>query len=60
MKQIKQTAVRILNAAVDSEMLPRNVFERVKVSKKEPKERQVLDDDQIRMVNETWDTHFMG
>lgn len=60
MKQIKQTAVRILNVAVDSEMLPRNVFERVKVPKKEPKERQALDDDQIRMVNETWDTHFMG
>ncbi|MBO4384248.1 MAG: site-specific integrase [Clostridia bacterium] len=60
MKQIKQTAVRILNLAVDSEMITRNVFERVTIPRKEAKEREALDDDQIKMVNETWSSHFMG
>lgn len=60
MKQIKQTAVRILRLAVDSELIPRNVFENVSIPKKEPKEREALDETQIRMVNETWTSHFMG
>lgn len=60
MKQIKQTATRILEVAVDSELLPKNVFSHVKVPKIEPKERQALNEDQVKMINETWDTHFMG
>lgn len=60
MKQIKQTATRIVEMAVNSDLLPKNVFSCVKVPKHEPKEREALDEEQIKMVNDTWATHFMG
>lgn len=60
MKQMKQTAKRILDIAVEADMIRRNVFEKVKVPKVEPTERQALTSEQIQMVNETWETHFMG
>lgn len=60
MKQIKQTATRIMEVAFEADMIRRNVFEKVKVPKKDPVERQALTEEQIKMVNETWETHFMG
>lgn len=60
MKQIKQTATRILEVAVQSELIPRNVFEKVKVPCVPPKERKALTPKQIELINETWETHFMG
>lgn len=60
MKMMKQTAVRILDVAVDAELVQRNVFQNVKVPSIPPKERQALNDKQIKMVNETWETHKMG
>lgn len=60
MKQMKQTAVRILDVAIQAETIQRNVFEKVKVPYTPPKERQALNEEQIRVVNETWETHFMG
>ncbi len=60
MKQIKQTATRILDVAIQSESIVRNVFDKVKVPFVPPKERQALTVDQIKLVNETWETHYMG
>lgn len=42
MKQIKQTAVRILRLAVDSELIPRNVFENVSIPKRSLKSVKLL------------------
>ncbi len=60
MKQMKQTATRILEVAVQSELIPRNVFEKVKVPSVPPRERKALTPEQIELVNATWETHFMG
>lgn len=60
MKKIKQTATRILEVAFEADMIRRNFFEKVKVPRVEPAQRQALSEEQIKMVNETWDTHFMG
>lgn len=60
MKQIKQTAARILEVAVQSELILRNVFEKVKVPSVPPRERKALTPKQIELINETWETHFMG
>ncbi len=60
MRQIKQTAARILEVAFEADMIRRNFFDTVKVPKKDPTERQALTEDQIKMVNETWETHCMG
>lgn len=60
MKQIKQTAVRIMDVAIQAETISRNVFHGVKVPTIPPKERQALTPFQIQIVNETWETHFMG
>ena len=60
MKQIKQTAVRILDVGIQAETLQRNVFQSVKVPSVPPKERQALTPFQIKVVNENWETHFMG
>lgn len=60
MKMMKQTAARILDVAVDAELVQRNVFQSVKVPSLPPKERQALSLEQIKMINETWETHRMG
>ncbi len=59
MKQMKQTAVRILEVACAGEVIRRD-FEMIKVPKKEPNEREALSEKQIMMVNQTWESHFMG
>ena len=35
-------------------------YSKIKVPKKDPNEREALTEEQIMMVNQTWDTHFMG
>lgn len=58
-KQMKQTAIRILEVACAGDVI-KNEFSKIKVPKKDPNEREVLTEEQIMMVNQTWDTHFMG
>lgn len=60
MKQIKQTAVRIMKVAVDSDLIMRNPFSGVSVPVKEPEERQPLSQKQIKLVTENWRGHRMG
>lgn len=60
MKQIKQTAVRIMKVAVDSDLIMRNPFAGVSVPIKEPDERQPLTQEQIKLVTENWRGHRMG
>lgn len=60
LKQMKQTATRILDVAYEENMIRKNVFRKVTVPKKKCNERKALSEKQIAMVNETWETHFMG
>lgn len=60
MKEIKQTAVRIMRVAVDSDLILRNPFTGVVIPGKEPNERQPLSPEQIKLVADTWRGHRMG
>jgi len=60
MKKAKQTAVRIMNVAVENDLMVRNVFSNVKVHTVEPHERRALTEKERDLVNRTWQGHRMG
>ncbi len=60
MKQIKQTAVRIMKVAVESDLIMRNPFTGVVVPFKEPTARQPLSEEQIALVRDNWRGHRFG
>lgn len=60
MKDIKQTAVRIMKVAVDSDLIMRNPFSGVVIPIKEAKERQPLTPEQIKLVTDNWRDHRFG
>ena len=60
MKQVKQTAVRIMKVAVDSDLIMRNPFTGVIVPVKEPGVRQALTPEQIALVRDNWRGHRFG
>lgn len=60
MKKAKQTAVRIMNVAVENDLIVRNVFSNVKVHTVEPNERRALSENERDLVNHTWRDHRMG
>jgi integrase len=60
MKQVKQTAVRIMKVAVDSDLIMRNPFTGVVVPFKEPTGRQPLTSEQLALVRDNWRGHRFG
>lgn len=60
MKHVKQTAVRVMKVAVDSDLIMRNPFTSVVVPNKEANARQPLTPEQIALVTENWRGHRMG
>ena len=60
MKEIKQTAVRIMRVAVESDLILRNPFSGVLIPSKEANERKPLTPAQIKLVTENWRGHRMG
>ncbi|MBR5949343.1 MAG: site-specific integrase [Clostridia bacterium] len=60
MKQVKQSAVRIMKVAVDSDLIMRNPFQGVSVPNKEPEARQPLTPEQITLVTDNWRGHRFG
>lgn len=50
MKKAKQTACQILEAAMENDLLHRNVFKQVKVPFKAPAERRALTDEEIALL----------
>lgn len=60
MKEIKQTAVRIMKVAVESDLIMRNPFTSVLIPSKDAVERQPLTPEQIKLVTDTWRGHRLG
>lgn len=60
MKMVKLTASQILEAAIDNNLLIRNVFKKITIPKKPPKTRRALVDSEIRMITEHWNDHRMS
>lgn len=60
MKEIKQTAVRIMKVAVDSDLIVKNPFLNVDIPQKEANERQPLTEAQKKLVVNSWRGHRMG
>ena len=60
MKEIKQTAVRIMKVAVDSDLIMRNPFSSVVIPNKEADNRKPLTPEQITLVTENWRGHRFG
>ena len=60
MKEIKQTAVRIMKVAVESDLIMRNPFTSVLIPSKDAVERQPLTPEQIKLVTDTWQGHRLG
>ena len=60
MKKVKQTAARIMETALERDLIMRNVFSKVKVPSVEPKERRALSEDEKALLTATWEKHRMG
>ena len=60
MKKIKQTAERIMQVAVDSDLLVKNPFSGIKVPYIEPETRRALTDYEIDLITENWRFTRMG
>ena len=60
MKKIKQTAGRVLEVAYDHDMIPKNVFTKVKVPSIEPNSRRALTEAERDLLTRTWQGHRMG
>ncbi len=60
MREIKQTAVQIMNMAVDNNLINKNVFMRVTVPDIEPKQRLPISTQAQSLIEETWRNHRMG
>lgn len=54
MKDIKQTAVRIMRIAVDSDLIMRNPFPGVSIPSKDATVRQPLTQEQINLITNNW------
>ncbi len=60
MKKIKQTAVRIMQVAVESDLIVKNPFSGTKVPYVEPEERRALTESEIALITENWRGVRMG
>lgn len=60
MKKAKQTAARIMETALERDLIMRNVFSKVKVPSVEPKERRALTEDEKALLTASWQKHRMG
>lgn len=60
MAEIKHTASQILDAAVENDILFRNVFEKVKIPKVPANERRALTEEELSFITSTWQEHRMG
>ena len=60
MKKIKQTAVRIMQVAVESDLIVKNPFSGIKVPYVEPEARRALTEKEIQLITENWRGARMG
>lgn len=60
MKKIKHTAERIMQVAVESDIILRNPFSEIRIPRKEPNVRRALTDEEIRLISDTWRGHNLG
>ena len=60
MKHVKLIATQILETSIDNNLLIKNVFRKVAVPSKPPKERRALNEKEIRMITENWNGHRMS
>ena len=60
MKKIKQTAVRIMQVAVESDLIVKNPFSGIKVPYVEPEPRRALTEEEVSLITENWRGARMG
>lgn len=60
MTEIKQTAAQVLEAAVENDLIHRNVFAKVTVPKTEVEEREPIDEATRKLIVDTCEGHRMG
>lgn len=60
LKEVKQTAVQILDMAADNGLIRRNVFKNVKIPKIAPKQRLPISNQMRELIESTWEKHRMG
>ena len=60
MKKVKQAAAQIVEIAYEHDIVPRNVFAKVKVPSIEPNERRALTEEEKELLTRTWQGHRMG
>lgn len=60
MKKIKQTAVRIMKVAIESDLIIKNPFENVIVPTIEAPEKRALTEEEITLITEHWMGHRFG
>ena len=60
MKKIKQTAVRIMQVAVESDLIVKNPFSGIKIPHVEPEVRRALTEKEIALITENWSGARMG
>lgn len=60
MAEIKHTASQILDAAVENDLLFRNVFQKVKIPKVPANERRALTPEERDFITSCWREHRMG
>lgn len=60
MQKIKIVAAGVLELAADNDVIPRNVFEKVKVPEGKTAERPPITEEQRRLILSTWQDHRMG
>ena len=60
LKEIRMTAVQILNVAIENDVLMRNVFSRVSVPSIGKESRRALTDEETALIGRTWQGHRMG
>lgn len=60
MKKIKQTAVRIMQVAVESDLIVKNPFSGIKVPYVEPETRRALTEEEVSLITENWYGTRMG
>jgi hypothetical protein len=60
MKKIKQTAVRIMQVAVESDLIVKNPFSGIKVPYVEPEPRRALTEEEVSLIAENWRGARMG
>lgn len=60
MKKIKQTAVRIMDVAIESDLIIKNPFSKVVVPLIESEERRALTEEEIELITRNWNGHRFG